>query len=158
MADDGARDVEDVLDNLKAQMDAEEVRKQHAARHPLRRPGCVIALIFWFLFLLTPCGLLYMARVGEFTIASGADMPDAEIHPALKVELIMQRDSRGLLITRSIQQRAGDDETCVQTSVNYILWQGEGDSTQYCECYQRDTDPMSWTLSASGPGTCDAAP
>ncbi len=158
MADGNARDVEDVLDEIKAKMDAEEVRKQHAASHPLRRPGCVIALIFWFLFLLTPCALLYMARAGEFTIPSGADVPDPEQHPLLKVELIMQRDSRGLLIMRSGVHSQTDTDLCLQTYIDYLLWDGDGEPVRYCDCYQRDSEPASWSLSTSTSGACETAP
>jgi hypothetical protein len=98
-------------------------------RHPLRRPGCVLGLFLWFIVLLLPCFLIMLAARGELSITTGS-APEQR----LRVWLIQEVAQSGIGIsTAGIVML--DDKVCVQTKVNFILWQGQAEPTQYCECY-----------------------
>ena len=98
-------------------------------RHPLRRPGCVIGLVLWFILLLSPCFMILLAARGEISISTG-DLPDQRI----RVWLIQEARLSGIGVSSATVQ-AHDQQMCVQTNVNFMLWRGQADSTQYCDCY-----------------------
>ena len=96
---------------------------------PLKRPGCVLGLILWFVVLLTPCFLIMLAVRGEISVTTG---PAPE--QRLRIWLIQEADQSGIgLSNASIQ--GGGESLCVQTNVHFVLWRGEAQPTQYCECY-----------------------
>lgn len=108
-------------------------------RSPLRRPGCVAALILWFIALLTPCFLIMLAVRGEITITTGS-APDQQ----LRIWLIQEADERGIGISSAGVQQDGE-AVCVQTNVNFVLWRGKAQPTQYCECYIQTGDDYEMT-------------
>lgn len=125
---------------------------QPAPRPPksrARRAGCIIAVILWFLLLLTPCALFYFSVQQELTIPLGA-APGQSV----RVWLVMEPRSRGLGI--SVGRVAGEtpSELCVETSTNYLLWQGRPENTVYCECYARNDAAQPWAYLGSETGTC----
>lgn len=104
---------------------------------PARRPpsvwrrvrlGCF--LIFWLLFILSPCLLVTLASVGQLSISQGV-LPGQE----LRVWLIMEVDHRGLGFSGTALLSRGDQQ-CLQTDVRYWLWQGQQQPLSYCDCYQ----------------------
>ena len=132
--------------------------------HPLKRLGCGCLLSLWFLLLLTPCGLLYLAANGEIRIQHGgllsshAELPEPHAHPLLLISLVTETRERGLRIERSypISQLNTALTSCVQTSAQFLLWEsraGNQDVT-YCDCYRRGAAEGSWQLEASTAGAC----
>lgn len=124
-------------------------------RNPLRRIGCGLILALWFLFLLTPCALFYLAANGEIRLYH-ADIPEPHSHPLLLISLINDVENRGLQILRSAKADADDTSLCVETTVNYLLWattEGNQDVV-YCDCYTRADSASAWTLTETHLSTC----
>ncbi len=102
-------------------------------RHPLQRPGCVVGLIIWFIVLLTPCFMIILAAQGQIVIRTGS-VPEQQI----RIWLIQEANQSGIGISTP-QTILLDEGLCIATSVSFVLWRGEADSTQFCDCYD-DTD------------------
>lgn len=121
-------------------------------RGPLARLGCGLALVLWFLLILSPCMLFLLASRGELTL----DLGGAPGQTA-RVWLVMEADERGIgWSIPSVQTRADDLVLCVQTDVRYLLWQGQAEPVSYCECYQRTNSGADWTFADTLTGVCPA--
>ncbi len=117
---------------------------QSPPRSRIRRVGCTLAVIVWFLLLLTPCLVVVLATRGEISISTGA-APDQQT----RIWLVMEARSRGIgLSTASIHPSA--DRICVQTDVRFFLWQGSADPTSYCACYSQDADTYNFVSTTTG--------
>lgn len=118
----------------------EEITPPHVARHPLRNPGCVIALILWFAALLSPCVLLYLAMRGEISITTGS-APEQRV----RIWLVQETQQSGIGLSNAAVLET-EEALCVQTNVTFVLWRGRAEPTAYCECYTQT--PSGWqTLS-----------
>lgn len=117
----------------------------------LWRLGCGLILIIWFLILLTPCFFLVLASQQEIRISQG-ELPGQEI----RVWLVMDEKQRGLGISSTFTQEI-DGAICLQTSVSYVLWQGSGEASQYCDCFiHPSAEASAWTLAQTYSGACGA--
>lgn len=128
-----------------------EVQPEAPQRKPpglLRRFGCLILLVCWFSFVLSPCILITLAQQGEITLSQG-ELPGQNI----RVWLIMEIDERGVGISSTSQHEINGAQ-CLQTDVNFVLWEGEAESVSYCECYSRDDTASTWNLTSSQQGVC----
>jgi hypothetical protein len=127
----------------------------------LSRLGCGFLLVIWFVVLMTPCALLYIASNGEIRIGH-TDIPDAHEHPRLSIEVVTEVDSRGFRIVNSsvVDNMPDDNALCVQTNVRFLLWRTSEDSqdTSYCDCYERDTADSAWTFDQTKPDICPSEP
>lgn len=123
--------------------------------HPIKRLGCGLLLVLWFTLLLTPCALFYLAANGEIRIWH-SDIPEPSAHPRLLVELVSEVDYRGLQLTRSYSVGAPADNICIQTDVNFYLWESIEDEldTSYCDCYERSSAEDAWQLYQTVTDTC----
>jgi|SRR5690606_34885709 hypothetical protein len=121
--------------------------EQPAPRHPLRRPGCVIALIIWFLLLLSPCFMIVLAVRGEFSITTGS-APEQRV----RLWLIQEIGQSGIGLSNAEVRQTGEDAICVQTNVQFLLWRGQAEPTQYCECYERAESE--WQAASVEQGAC----
>jgi len=130
-------------------------------RSLLSRLGCGFLLVIWFVILLTPCALLYLASYGEIRIWH-SDIPDTYDHPRLSIELVTEVKSRGLRVTNSsvVDHNQDDNLMCVQTHVRFLLWQTNEDSqdTAYCDCYERTGLDSDWVFSQMTPDICISEP
>ncbi len=121
-----------------------------------RRLGCWLLIVIWFLFLLTPCGLFYLAANGEIRL-DHSEIPDAHAHPRLLVSLISESESRGLRIERSTLKIAQDDtQLCVETAVTFLLWESSGGNqdVHFCDCYLRADVDSAWRLESTFGAAC----
>lgn len=123
---------------------------------PVTRRGKILfalGLAVWFLVLMTPCALFWLASGGEVYLQH-ANIPESAVHPLLKIGTVMNPDHRGLNITTSYVTSQSDSAMCVQTNVNYLLWQSRGESpaTSYCDCYTRAEDQ--WQSTGTTTGVC----
>lgn len=120
------------------------------ARSPLRRPGCVIALILWFGLLMLPCPMFVLATQGEISLSLGS-APGQQA----RLWLVMEADARGLGL--SLPRVTGSDTAlCVQTDVRYFFWAGSAEPVSYCECYTRAAPSGAWSAAGTTPGVCPA--
>ena len=103
----------------------------------------------WFLVLLSPCIVIVMATQGQIAFSQG-DLPGQE----LRIWLIQEAREQGLGIstTSAVHIQPGAD--CVQTSVFYLLWLGEGQPATYCDCYERADEAADWSLVSTESGAC----
>jgi hypothetical protein len=116
------------------------------------RGGCALLTVVWFLILLLPCFFIVLASQQQITISQGG-LPDQQI----RIWLIMESAQRGLGFSSTATypvKEAGlpTDGVCLQTNVSYILWQGQGEASQYCECYSGSGD--NWTPIKSYSSEC----
>lgn len=121
----------------------------------VRRLGCIIVLVLWFLFLMLPLGLFILAAEGDFTIGRGNDIPDASEYPRFQLKLIMEPDYRGISLINTSLHRDGDRNLCIQTNVRYVLWEGDGDPAVYCNCYTRASLDDDWVFVSTTIAACD---
>lgn len=112
-----------------------------------RRLGCALLAPLWFLFLMMPCALIYLAVNGEIRIGQDG-VPDPYAQPRLLISLISEIDLRGLRIETSsvFNPAAAKLKTCVQTDVRFLLWHSQGgdQDVAYCACYERADEDAAW--------------
>ena len=118
------------------------------SKSPLRRPGCVLALILWFALLLLPCPMFILATQGQISLPLGG-APGQES----RLWLVMEADARGLGLSLPGVRQAGD-AVCVQTDVRYFFWAGSAEPVSYCECYTRDDAAATWSPVETLVGAC----
>lgn len=114
-------------------------------RSPIRRAGCIAAVILWFVILLVPCFLIVFAVQQQFTISTGS-APGQQI----RVWLISEADQRGIGASSASVHQTAPDAICVETTVHFLLWTGHSDPLSYCDCYQRADADSPWTQTDSG--------
>jgi len=106
----------------------------------LRRLGCFLALLIWFVLLLLPCFAIFLISQGEVNIQTG-DLPGQ----TLRVWIIEGVRERGIGISSPQVLDAGvQNRSCLITSTHFLLWMGESEPTQVCECYDKQSD-ASWS-------------
>ena len=120
-----------------------KMRQRSAARKWFRRGGCLVIFIIWLGLMLLPCFFITLLVEKEIII-SRSDVPEHEY----RFFLLEQPDEQGIGISRARIISGGEDEdaVCVVTSVSYYLWEGEGDNSTYCNCYEKSGDSWSPTL------------
>ncbi len=123
---------------------------------PTTRRGKILfalGLIVWFTLLMMPCALFWFASGHELTLQH-ASIPEPVIHPLLQLGTVMNPKERGMKITTSFTTHQTETNLCVETHVNYLLWQSRGgdQATAFCDCYQRNAD--SWQSVSTNSGVC----
>ena len=116
---------------------------------PIRRIGCGVLLVIWFLVLLLPCALIVLAVQQQIVISTGS-APGQET----RIWLISEPTERGFGISTASAISTDDHTLCVQTDVRFLLWAGQADPLSYCECYARDNAGDAWSLTGSSEGSC----
>ncbi|PJF39858.1 MAG: hypothetical protein D6737_04390 [Chloroflexi bacterium] len=116
-----------------------------------RRPGCLIGLGIWFAIVIFVFFVIILLARDEITISQG-NAPNQQI----RVWLISEPDQRGIGFSRTSLQKGNPDEVlCVQTHVNFIMWQGDGNnSIDYCECYAENENSDALRLTRAESGVC----
>ncbi len=118
-------------------------------RRPIRRIGCGVVLVIWFLVLLLPCGLIVLAVQQEIVISTGS-APGQQT----RLWLIGEPTERGFGISTAAVAPTADNAICVQTDVRFLLWAGQADPLNYCECYERANADAEWVSVSSSDGAC----
>jgi hypothetical protein len=118
-------------------------------RSRVRRTGCIIALILWFVILLSPCFLIVLAVQQEISISTGS-APGQQI----RLWLVSEADQRGLGLSTGSVRQTGENAICMQTDVRFFLWSGSADPVNYCECYEHASSADSWSATTTTTGVC----
>ena len=122
-----------------------------------RRLGCGLILLCWFMLLLTPCALFYLAANGEIRLSHG-EIAQPHAHPLLLVSLVSESNDRGLRFETSWIAESSADEglLCVETAVRFLLWEysGGNQNVRYCDCYARNQPEGGWELTATTADRC----
>ena len=121
-------------------------------RSPLRRAGCTIVVILWFVLLLTPCVGIALATQGDIVISQG-NAPGQEI----RIWLITEADERGLGLSSATLQQPDSNNLCVETSTRFILWTGQADPLTSCVCYTRDMEEQVWSTVSVENRACESS-
>lgn len=116
---------------------------------PLRRLGCGLALLLWLGVLLLPCLFFTLATQEQITVRTGS-LPEQE----LRLWVQMDADNRGMVVSNGSVTRQTDTLLCIETTVNYLLWQGEEVPSQYCTCYERANAAGDWMPADGDSVTC----
>lgn len=108
----------------------------------LRRLAYFLIFLIWLLVMLFPLVAVVLATQGQIQIGK-------ETHSHVRLFLLQERETEGVGIewTRRVQEPPG----CAQSSLIYLLWEGEGDNATYCQCYDE-----TGAIVVSTPGTCSA--
>jgi hypothetical protein len=103
-----------------------------------------------------PCFCFALAINSEIRIPNG-NIPEPEQHPFLQISLIMEIQQRGLQISRSTIVNSTETSACVETSINYLLWQTDESSAPatYCNCYERADANGQWQLTSNTLQACE---
>mgnify|MGYP006979900197 CR=1 FL=1 len=109
------------------------------------RFGCGVLIMVWFLILLLPCAMVWLATGNTLSIPRN-NVPEPELHPALEIQLIMEIDNRGFKITGTNINRIDDLNLCIENNINYLLWESDTTASPatYCQCYQRQDNQSEW--------------
>ena len=126
-------------------------------QNPLGRLGCGLAVLLWFLILLLPCGMIYLATGGSIVIPN-SNIPEPEQHPRFEIQLVMEIENRGLKLNSSSIASETETQLCIANSVTYLLWESADSATnsQYCQCYERATSDAEWAYTEQYDGQCAA--
>jgi hypothetical protein len=125
-------------------------------KNPLGRLGCGLLLVVWFVVLLLPCAMIYLAMGYTIFIPNGA-IPEPEQHPRFEIQLIMEIDNRGFKLSSSSIASETESRLCINNDANYLLWQSDetAQDSQYCQCYERRTVESSWRFDEQYAGQCE---
>jgi hypothetical protein len=129
-------------------------RRWESAKRWLRRSGCLILFLVWLALMAFPCTLVTLLVNRELTYQR-SDLPDHH----LRLFLLQQPDERGFGLERGSIKSGSEEEGqyCIVTTVNYLLWEGEGKDIHYCNCYEKIGEEWSPTL-VGGDEYCQALP
>ena len=120
-------------------------------RKVLRRIGCGILIVAWFIILLVPCFAVVLATQREIVLTH-SDIPDGQF----RVWLIQDAKQRGIAISNSRRVDGPNGAICTVTDGKFLMWQGQADDPpHYCSCYSRQND--TWSSVAEGEAACKMA-
>ncbi len=95
-----------------------------------RRLGCGVILALWFGLMLSPCVVITVLVEGEFII----NLSDRPNH-RLRMFDVDTDDKRGFGFSMGNIERENETELCVITRVRYVMWRGENEPVNFCQCY-----------------------
>lgn len=127
-----------------------------APQTPAQRVLYGVVIAVWFIILMLPFAMFWLAIGNEITIGRGDAIPEADQHPRLQISLIMDVDNRGLRLFTTNVQRENETALCVEGYSNYVLWQSEDENNNatYCQCYEREHPDADWQFVAQTLTTC----
>ena len=117
---------------------------------PIRRLGCGVLLVMWFMILLLPCIMIVLATQGEIVLTHSG-IPEDDF----RVRLIQTTTERGLAISNSHRVDIQDGNVCTIIDVRFFLWQGKANPAHYCSCYTGSD--KTWSSVAEGTEACQLA-
>ena len=103
-------------------------------RRVVNRLGCTLLFMVWLMGMVTPCFMATLLYQGEIVIER-SDLPEHEI----RLFLLSNADTRGFGLSQGKIKSGGEDEGryCIVTSIDYLLWEGKSQPTEYCSCYEK---------------------
>jgi len=107
-------------------------------------------IVVWVLVLSLPLLVVMLAMRGEITVGVPGDYPDSEV----RVWMIMERDQRGVGVSRPVVASRTDSALQVQMNVRYLLWEGESEAARYCVTYTRAGE--GWQMAGTVEGACSS--
>ena len=108
----------------------------------LRRLAYFLVFLVWLLIMLFPVVAFVLATQGEIMVGK-------ETNSHTRLFLLQEEDTEGVGIEWT--RRARESPGCAQTSLIYLMWEGEGENATYCQCYDE-----TGAIVVSTPGACSA--
>ncbi|MEO1646193.1 MAG: hypothetical protein AAFR67_13465 [Chloroflexota bacterium] len=123
---------------------------------PAGRAGCGALIALWFVVMLLPLAMMWLAFGNALTIPQ-PNAPEPDQQPRFQIELIMSIDNRGLKFTSSQVAQSADTTLCMESDTSYALWQSDDTATPatYCQCYTRQTTEDDWQFDRQLESACD---
>lgn len=90
-----------------------------------RRLLYLVGLLIWLGFMVFPVVAFFLATSGQVMVGDNG-------RSHLRLFLVQEDDGSGVGIEWA--RRSRQDDACLKTSVNYVLWEGEGETAVYCQC------------------------
>lgn len=134
----------------------EPAEEQAAPRTYTRREIFVRRVLFWagilaFVLVASLPLLMFMLAVrGEITFNAPGDFPDDQV----RVWMVMEPDERGVAYSLPGVVTDDGDRLQVETTVRYLLWEGENEVLRYCQTYTRPDSEGAWSMSATESEAC----
>ncbi len=120
-------------------------------RRVLRRIGCGILIVLWFMLLTLPCLAVVLATQHEIVLAH-SDIPDDNF----RIWLIQDARQRGIAISNSRRVDGPNGAICTVTDGKFLMWQGQpADPPHFCSCYTHQDN--TWSSVAEGEDACKLA-
>ena len=114
----------------------------------LRRGLIVLFVLFWLGVMLFPTLAVVLARNGQLQLGDSNGRH-------WRLFLLQEPDFEGLGLERAravAPPLSAPAAACLQTTVAYWLWAGEGQDASFCQC----TDPATGAAVADVPPACQA--
>lgn len=106
-----------------------------------RRLVYAILALIWLVVMAFPVVAVVLATQGEIQIG------EERAGRHLRLFLVQEREHQGVGLAWS----APTGEMCRQGRISYLMWEGEGEGSRYCTCFD-----ASGSLISSSPGACAA--
>jgi hypothetical protein len=100
----------------------------------LRRFIYLLVTLVWLCVMSLPALAFILAIQGQIQMGN-------DVRHHLRIFMLQDPDVQGIGIewTRPLRRQP----TCSRTTVNYLLWEGEGEDVAFCQCYDPLTnDPL----------------
>lgn len=99
----------------------------------------VLFVLFWLAVILTPSLAFVLARNGQIQIGSSEGRH-------WRLFLVQEADSEGVGLEHGrpvpLPFDAPESAVCLQTTISYWMWVGEGQDTSYCQCTDSATGDL----------------
>jgi len=107
----------------------------------LRRFVYFLLFFLWLAIMFFPCMAftLSMQQQIEWGDSEGSHV---------RIFLLQEREKEGVGV--EWKRPSGFNSNCHKTSINYLMWVGEGDNTAYCQC----VDPQTGDTLLRDPQAC----
>ncbi|MEW5988710.1 MAG: hypothetical protein AB1791_18940 [Chloroflexota bacterium] len=104
-------------------------------RRRLRPLLYLVIVVVWLVVMSLPVLAFLLATRGSVQIGGDA-------RSNVRAFLVLEEDSQGVGIQWTRPHR--DQPHCANTSLVYLLWEGEGENARYCQCF----DPADQSVTA----------
>lgn len=127
-----------------------------APRTYTRRQVFVRRVLFWlgivaFVIVASlPLLLVTLSMRGEFTFGVPGDFPENQA----RVWMVMEPNARGIAYSWPRLAAEGTDLLQVETTVRYLLWEGENEVIRYCQTYTRSSSDDPWSMAEMDSEAC----
>ncbi|MFP4322300.1 MAG: hypothetical protein ACLFTK_07595 [Anaerolineales bacterium] len=127
-----------------------KMRRRRAGLRWLRRGGCCLAGGVWLVFLLAIPYVFITLMVEKEIIITRSDVPGHQI----RLFFLDSVDQRGFGLQRATMAQGGADSdfACVATEVDYLLWEGDIQPSDYQIYYIRQDER--WIQVPEGSNDC----
>ncbi|GAB4272437.1 MAG: hypothetical protein Kow0080_18890 [Candidatus Promineifilaceae bacterium] len=98
-----------------------------------RRLLYLTGLLIWLGFMAFPVVAFFLATNGQVVVGD-----NGRSH----IRLFLVQEDGGSGVGIEWARRSHQDNACQKTSVNYLLWEGKGESAVYCQCRAENSDQL----------------